>query len=66
MKLTSTASALSASRRLAREAAIVRTEMAHRRPSHGQSPAIGAAVRARRAADRFEINRRIAGAGVDA
>jgi len=63
MKLTSPASAPSASRRLARAAAIVRTEMAHRRPSHGQSPAVGAAVRARRAAERLQIDRRIAGLG---
>jgi hypothetical protein len=60
MKLTTSASAPTAGRRLARAAAIVRTEMAHRRPSHGQSPAVSAA---RRAADRFEINRRIAGSG---
>jgi hypothetical protein len=63
MKLTSTAPASSASRRLSRAAAIVATEMGHRQLGRRPVAAVGAAVRARRAVDRLLDPRRMARLG---
>jgi hypothetical protein len=61
MKLASTATTSSASRRLARAVATVRTEMGHRALRHSRGAAVGAALRARRAVDQLRDTPRLAG-----
>ena len=61
MNLAPTAPPSSASRRLARAVAIVRTQMGHRGPRHDHLAAIGEALRSRRAADQLLDTHQLAG-----